>query len=80
MTPRVDWGWFEADGKTPIAVGEDWHNWICPQRRWLPSGYEHNITGEWIDEGFALEGQCKAKESGFKREVCERCAKVFIYP
>lgn len=72
------WGWFDPQGK-PIATGDDWHRWECPRREWVPVGYEHYITGEWIDEGFAPQN-CPTKIDGPKRECCTRCGNVFIYP
>jgi hypothetical protein len=79
MSTRTDWGWFKADG-APIAVGDEWHKWVCPQRKWVSVGYEHDWTGEWVDEGLALEPGCPTRSTGPKREVCDRCGNVFIYP
>jgi len=55
----MEWGLFEADGKTPIALGHEWPHWICLDRKWVASGYECKISGEWVDTGFTLEPACK---------------------
>lgn len=79
MSTRTDWGWFKADG-TPIAVGDAWHDWICPERKYVPMGYEHPWTGEWIDEGYHLEPGCRTNTLNAKCEECPKCGNRFIYP
>ncbi len=79
MSTRTDWGYFDKDDK-PVAVGDEWHKWVCPQRKYVPTGYEHSFTGEWIDEGLQLEPQCRMKDAGFKLEVCPKCGMKFRYP
>jgi len=79
MSTRTDWGWFDKDGK-PIAVGDEWHKWVCPRRGYVPSGYEHFITGEWVDEGLVLAPACRTLSPSAKLEVCEQCGNRFIYP
>jgi len=79
MSTRTDWGWFDKDGK-PIAVGDEWHKWVCPQRKWVPAGYVHSFTEEWIDEGLQLEPQCRAESVSVKLERCPKCGMEFRYP
>lgn len=50
MSTRTDWGLFDKDGK-PVAVGDEWHKWVCPHRGYEPTGYWNHMTGEWVDEG-----------------------------
>ncbi len=79
MSTRTDWGYFDKDGK-PVAVGDEWHKWVCPQRKWVPSGYVHSFTEEWIDEGLRLEDRCEMITDGIKHEHCVKCGMQFIYP
>lgn len=81
MSTRTDWGWFKADG-APIAVGDEWHKWVCPNRKYVPSGYECGYSGEWIDGGFVLEpaSVCPVVSRGPKLEECTKCGNKFIYP
>lgn len=79
MSTRTDWGYFKLDG-TPVAVGDEWHKWICPQRTYEPTGYAHDFTGEWIDTGLQLQPHCPMKSLDPKLERCERCSMEFRYP
>lgn len=79
MSTRIDWGYFDKSGN-PVAVGDEWHKWICPERKYEPTGYEHHITGEWIDTGMQLQPHCAMKSIDAKLERCERCAMEFRYP
>lgn len=79
MSTRTDWGYFDKDGK-PVAVGDEWHKWICPQRKYVLVGYKHTYTDEWINEGFQLEDRCPMTTVSAKRETCAKCGMVFIYP
>jgi hypothetical protein len=78
MSTRTDWGIFNSAGQ-PVALGDDHAKWKCPQQQFEPVGYEHTITGEWIDEGFAAV-PCPFKLVGPKLERCEKCGMVFKYP
>jgi hypothetical protein len=80
MSTRTDWGWFKADG-TPIAVGDTWHKWECPKYKWVPDGYAHYITGEWIESEPRKMFECKMTTTiNAKREECKLCGNVFVYP
>jgi len=80
QVPTRVWGLYEADGTTPIALGDLWHTWICPERKMEPSGYEHHITGEWVDTGLVRQSHCKTTSPTAKLDVCIKCGKQFIYP
>lgn len=80
MSTRTDWGWFDKDGK-PIAVGDEWHKWVCPQHHWERPIWEHPITGEPYEAEDAVRVMgCKMKYIEPKLEVCEVCGNKFIYP
>lgn len=79
MSTRTDWGYFNPDG-TPIAVGDEWHKWICPQRQYEPTGYKDGWTEEWIDTGLQLQPYCAMKTINPKLERCEQCGVEFRYP
>ena len=79
MTTRTDWGWFKADG-TPLAVGDAHHDWKCPRNHWEPSGYEHFVTGEWVQDDDRQVFDCKLKSTRPQRDECAACGNVFIYP
>jgi len=80
MSTRTDWGWFDKDGK-PIAVGDEWHKWKCPQHHYEPAGYEHPFTGEWIDEGYTKVEHCRMRTTDKpKFSECSTCGNQFIYP
>ncbi len=79
MSTRTDWGWFDKDGK-PIAVGDEWHKWVCPQHHWETPWWKHPITGEQVEGETVRIMHCKFVDDGPKREHCERCGNAFIYP
>lgn len=80
MSTRTDWGLFDKDGK-PVAVGDEWHHWVCPHRKYEPAGYENHMTGEWVDEGYALgSGPCCFKRVDVKLDRCSKCGMEFRYP
>lgn len=78
MSTRTDWGLFKADG-TPVAVGDDWHNYQCRNRVWVVPVYEHPITGEEYDGDGHYES-CPFERVGTKKDVCTTCGMQFIYP
>lgn len=73
------WGWFAADGKTPIATGDDWHKWDCPQAKWSDPFYICEMTGEQMPTDSVKE-PCPTKDAGQGREQCTRCGAFFIFP
>lgn len=82
MSTRTDWGLFDKDGK-PVAVGDEWHKWVCPHRKYEPTGYWNHMTGEWVDEGHALsEEPCRSsmKCVNAKLDRCSKCGMEFRYP
>lgn len=73
----TEWGWFDKDGRA-VALGHK--PWTCPRRRYVPVGFEHPITGEWVDEGLQLEPACTTVSIEAKVEVCKTCGMEFRYP
>jgi hypothetical protein len=78
MTAPKTWGLFSADGQL-VATGDDWRNWNCQRKEYEPKGYEHTITGEWVDEGFAAL-PCPFEAVATKLDRCSRCGMEFRYP
>lgn len=82
MSTRTDWGFFRRDGSRlePVAVGDTWHDWMCPNRRWQRGEtYEHPYTGEQCESDPHLP-KCPMRSVDPKHDECTRCAVVFIYP
>ena len=82
MSTRTDWGYFKRDGSRlePVAVGDAWHAWECPNRKWLRGEkYIHPYSGEECEDEPHLD-TCPMRSAEPKREECARCAVVFIYP
>jgi hypothetical protein len=78
MSEQKSWGLFAADD-TPVATGDSWHKWRCSQQEFESKGYEHPITGEWVDDGVAAI-PCPFEKAAIKLDVCSRCGMKFIYP
>lgn len=82
MSTRTDWGLFRPDGSRlePVAVGDAWHKWKCPDRPWsYPEPEPHPITGEPMDQE-PHQPPCPFKSVAVKRDKCQRCSMEFIYP
>ena len=83
MSTRTDWGYLRRDGSRlePVAVGDAWHDWVCPNRKWVyGETYIHPYSGEECETEPYLESACRMKSAGPKREECPRCDVIFIYP
>lgn len=78
MSTRTDWGLFNKDG-TPLAVGDEWHKWKCPQEAWATHQFVHPITGE-DDEVVSVPVPCPFKHVSVKLDRCEKCGVEFRYP
>ena len=78
MSTRTDWGIFTPDGK-PVAVGDLWHKWSCPQQRFVEVFDEDYMTGEQVYAGLQPVN-CPWKSVAVKLEECEKCKMKFIYP
>lgn len=72
------WGLFNAADQ-PVATGDAWHSWQCPQQQFVSSGYEHPITCEWVDEGLKSVA-CPFNYTSPKVDTCSKCGMVFKYP
>lgn len=79
MSTRIDWGWFDANGK-PIAVGDAWHKWECPRAVWTMREEFNPYTGETESDGTYERQPCPTRSVDAKRDVCTRCNNVFVYP
>lgn len=83
MSTRTDWGYFRQDGSRlePVAVGDAWARWVCPNREWVHGATEvHPFTGEATAVEPYLEPKCPMRPVGIQREACTRCDIVFLYP
>lgn len=78
MSTRTDWGLFDKAG-APLAVGDAWHRWTCPQQKWEATAYEHPITGEMVDQEPAPV-PCPFKNVTPKLDRCSACGMEFRYP
>lgn len=79
MSTRTDWGIFDAAG-SPLAVGDEHHKWECPDQKWdYNNGYEHCITGEWVEEP-PCKINCPWKSVDAKLDRCTKCGNQFKYP
>jgi len=58
---------------------DEWYKWKCPNQRYMPTGYEHIYTNEWIEDGLAAE-PCPMDFSQPGKEICTRCGTEFRHP
>lgn len=83
VIPGKNWGWFDSKD-VPIATGDNWHKWICPNRKWVYNAtYENPYTDEVMYSEPYLEDMhtsCPTKSPSAKLEVCTRCGNKFVYP
>lgn len=82
MSTRTDWGYFRRDGSRlePVAVGDAWHKWECPNRQWRRNMVENWETGEVEWDGTYEAVACRTKADHAKQDSCTRCEVIFIYP
>lgn len=78
VSEQKRWGLFASDG-SPVATGDSWHTWRCPQQQFEDKGYDHPITGEWVNDGLAAL-PCPFEKAGIKLDICSRCGMKFVYP
>lgn len=82
MSTRTDWGYFRRDGSRlePVAVGDAWHAWQCPNKQWRRNMVEDYETGEIVWDGTYEAVPCPMKTDHAKQDSCTRCEIIFIYP
>lgn len=70
-------GFFGPDGN-PVATGDAWHDWTCPN----PVYRLVEVMDEWSGEVYheTQKVLCPWDATSTKTDTCSKCGMVFRYP
>lgn len=72
------WGLFDKNGN-PVAAGDAWYKWKCPQQEYMPTYDIDYFTEEQVFAGYVTV-PCPFKPIAAKLDRCEKCGIEFRYP